>query len=108
MIAFFTIDLSKVYNVLPCHFAHLPTINRANMQTAFVALLQLKIDTLEVILQTLWTKIRLLPQEQCDLGSYYFMIKSSRTCEFQYMQQTSKAEDNFRGRLTGNGLFAFL
>ena len=31
LLAFFEIDLIKVYNVLPCHAAHLPTVKRATL-----------------------------------------------------------------------------
>ena len=42
LLAFFTIDLSKVYKVLPCQVAHLPTIKRANMHTVFVVFVTVK------------------------------------------------------------------
>ena len=35
---------------------------------------------------------------------FTFMNKSSRTCEFEYMQQTSKADDNFRRKIDRIGV----
>ena len=42
LLAFFQIDLIKVYNALQCHVAHLPTIKRANMKTVFVVFVTAK------------------------------------------------------------------
>ena len=42
LLAFFIIDLSKVYNVLPCQAANLPTIKHTNMQPVFVVFITVK------------------------------------------------------------------
>ena len=42
LLACIKIDLMEIYNALPYHVAHSPTIKRANMQTVFVVIVTVK------------------------------------------------------------------